>query len=213
MDRRTFVLTAGGTLTVGLAGCTSTQTALEVANSDTEDVDEAETLYMTGTVENTSDESSTGMIHGEIESDNEIQDEKRREITVPGGEEAPFNLKFRYDIGLVDFYDATAEIESDPSDDPRFGDGFHDLVVVETEGPSEDDIEDGSPTITATVENRAEESRTATLEATVTISEEPHNERQEVSLDGGESDSFDFDVSAPSPSGVYTYDGSAKFIE
>lgn len=218
MNRREVLKAVGlasAGVSVSLAGCSDDDGeggSLEVTNVDTDSVDEPDTVFMTVSVENSGDESTTGTLLGEVESDDVVH-EQRREVTVDGGAESDFNLKFRYDTGLIDVFTPSASIESDPEADPANSVGFHDLVVVEFDGPTEEDIEAGKPTMTATVENRGDGERTATVEAEVTISDNGYTEQQEVTLPAGESDSISIQVDAPEPSGVYTYNGMVQIPE
>lgn len=217
MNRRE-VLKAVGLASIGasvsLAGCSDDGEggSLEVTNVDTDSVDEPDTVFMTASVENSGDESATDTLLGEVESDDVVH-EQRREVTVDGGAEADFNLKFRYDTGLIDVFTPSASIESDPEAESANSVGFHDLIVVEFDGPTEDGIEAGRPTMTVTVENRGDGERTATIEAEVTISDNGYTEQQDVTLPAGESDEISIQVDAPEPSGVYTYNGSVQFPE
>lgn len=214
MNRRKLLKAVGAAsvgASISLAGCSDEDGAsLEVTNVDTDSVDEPDTVFMTATVENSGDDSASGTLLGEVDSDDVIHTQ-RREVTVDGGAEVDFNLKFRYDTGLIDFFTPSASIETDPEEDPVNSVGFHDLVVIEYSGPTEDDIEAGRPTMTAEVENRGGGERTASLEADVEIGERSYNERKEVTLQAGESDTFEIEASAAPPSGIYTYQGSVYF--
>jgi len=213
MDRRTFLRTAGTSvaLSVGLAGCSGDGgPSLELAEHDTEDVEEPDTVYMTGTVENTGGEEGTGMVVGQIETDDEVY-EQRREVTVPAGETVSFNLKFRFDVGFGTFYSSAARVESGTDTEETAPEGFHDLVVVAFDGPTEDGLESGSPVVTADVENRGSEERTATVEARVSIDED-HTLTRDVTVAAGATESYEFELDTPEPSGFYTYRAGVRVL-
>lgn len=176
---------------------------------DTEAVREMDTVYMTGTLENTKRDEEKVTVVGEISDDGEEYRE-RREVTVPADSEVDFNLKVRYPTGIYDVYSYDACVETDPDEPADRSDGFHDLVVVGQRSLDDDDINSGRPDLTATVENRAEDSRTGTLEAIVEVSDSPYSAEREITVRGGDSDSVDVTVNVGDPPAVYTYSSGAK---
>lgn len=221
MQRRQVLQGAGLAslgLAASLAGCSdgdgdgddgdSGGGSLAVTSVDTEDIGEPNTVFMVATVENSGEESGTGLVRGEIDDDGTVY-EQHREVTVAGGESRDVNIKFRFDTGIVTVFTRDAAMAEDSEQEND--DGFHDLVVTDYEGPSDDGIESGNGIVTAEVTNRGTEERTATLEAEVTVDNSASTGQQEVTLGAGESDSVVIAVSVTQPSGVYTYDGSAYF--